>query len=103
MRALLGLFAITPAFAGLMPMPANVVPGVGVLKIDASFAVEARGYSDARLERAIARLTARISRQTGIEIRGGKTVLWIECAARGPEYPTVNQDESCLLYTSRCV
>jgi hexosaminidase len=94
MRALLGLFAITPAFAGLMPMPANVVPGVGVLKIDASFAVEARGYSDARLERAIARLTARISRQTGIEIRGGKTVLWIECAARGPEYPTVNQDES---------
>jgi hexosaminidase len=94
MKGVLGLLAVAPAFAALMPMPANVTPGVGALKIDASFAVQARGYSDARLERAMARLTARISRQTGMEIRGGKTVLWIECAAGGPEYPMVDQDES---------
>jgi hexosaminidase len=94
MRVLLALLAVAPGFAGLMPTPAIVAPAAGTLQIDSSFAVQSRGYSDARLERAMARLTARISRQTGIEIRGGKTVLWIECAARGPEYPTVNQDES---------
>ncbi|HTW63916.1 MAG TPA: beta-N-acetylhexosaminidase [Bryobacteraceae bacterium] len=94
MNKLLWLLATTPAFAALMPMPAKFVPGVGSLKIDSSFAVEARGYSDARLKRAMSRLVARLSRQTGIEIRGGKTALWIECRARGPEYPKINEDES---------
>jgi hexosaminidase len=91
---MLWLLAATPAFAALMPMPATVVPGAGALQIDSSFSVKARGYSDARLERAIARLAARISRQTGIDMRGGKTVLWIECGAGGPEYPTLGEDES---------
>jgi hexosaminidase len=94
MRALLALLAVTPAFAAWMPMPAVFSPRAGALKIDSSFAIQSRGYSDARLERAVARLTARISRQTGIEIRRGKTVLWIECAARGAEYPSLGDDES---------
>ena len=94
MRALLGFLAVTPAIAALMPMPANVVPGAGALKIDATFAVEARGYSDARLDRAMRRLVARVSGQTGIQIRGGKTVLWIECRAGGPQYPALGEDES---------
>lgn len=94
MRMAIWLLGISPAWAALMPTPAIVAPAAGALQIDPSFAVQARGYSDARLERAMARLTARISRQTGIEIRGGKTALLIECAARGPEYPMVNQDES---------
>jgi hexosaminidase len=89
-----GLLAVRPGFGALMPMPVTVAPAAGFLKIDASFAVEARGYSDARLQRATQRLVARISRQTGIEIRGGKTALWIECAVRGPEYPTLGEDES---------
>jgi hexosaminidase len=83
-----------PAFAALMPMPQTVVPGEGGLKIDSSFAVQARGYSDGRLDRAMRRLAARVSRQTGIEIRGGKTVLWIECRAGGSQYPALSEDES---------
>jgi hexosaminidase len=94
MKMAIWLLAISPAWAAFMPMPAIVAPAAGALPIDSSFAVEARGYSDARLERAMRRLVARVSRQTGIQLRGGKTVLWIECAARGPEYPMVNQDES---------
>ena len=94
MRRLLWLFAAAPGFAALMPMPATVVPGVGSLKIDSSFAVEARGYSDARLDKAMRRLADRVSRQTGIEIRGGKTALRIECGAAGPQYPALGEDES---------
>jgi hexosaminidase len=91
-----GLLPVAPAFAALMPMPANVVPGTGAgsLKIDSSFSVQARGYSDARLDRAMQRLVARVSLQTGIEIRGGKTVLSIECRAGGPQYPALGEDES---------
>jgi hypothetical protein len=89
-----GLLPVAPAFAALMPMPANVVPGTGAgsLKIDSSFSVQARGYSDARLDRAMQRLVARVSLQTGIEIRGGKTVLSIECRAGGPQYPALGED-----------
>jgi len=94
MKALLALLVGAQAYAALMPMPATVQSRQGALKIDATFAVQARGYSDARLERAMQRLAARISRQTGIEIRGGKTALWIECRAAGPEYPTLGEDES---------
>jgi hexosaminidase len=94
MKVLLALLTLTPAFGALMPMPQTVAPGSGALKIDASFAVEARGYSDARLERAIERLVTRVSRQTGIAIRGGKTALWIEARAAGPEYPSLGEDES---------
>ena len=94
MRALLGFLALTRAFAALMPMPQTVVPGAGGLKIDSSFAVQARGYSDTRLDRAMRRLVTRVARQTGIEIRGGKTVLWIECRAAGAQYPALGEDES---------
>jgi hexosaminidase len=77
-----------------MPMPVTVAPAAGALRIDSNFAVEARGYSDARLESAMRRLTARVARQAGIDVRGGKTVLWIECVAREPEYPALGEDES---------
>jgi len=93
-KTLPALLAVAPAFAALMPMPATVAPAAGALKIDSSFAVEARGYSDARLDRAMRRLVARVARQTGIDIRGGKTVLWIESRAAGPEHPTLGEDES---------
>jgi len=94
MRKVLWFLTTSPMFAALMPMPSTVVPASGALRIDSSFAVQARGYSDARLERAMRRLVDRVSRQTGIGIRGGKTALWIECAARGPEYPALGENES---------
>ncbi len=83
-----------PVFAALMPMPATVVQRDGTLRIDAQFAVESRGYSDARLQGAMRRLVTRISRQTGIEIRGGRTTLWIECGGPAPDYPKLGEDES---------
>jgi hexosaminidase len=101
MKMAIGLLAISPAWPALMPMPAIVAPAAGALQIDSSFAVQSRGYSDARLDRAMQRLVGRISRQTGIEIRGGKTALWIECAARGSDYPALGEDESYLLDITR--
>ena len=94
------LLVSCPVFAALMPMPVTVVTGSGALAIDANFAVQKRGYSDARLDRAIQRLLDRIGRQTGMEIRGGKTALWIECAGRGPDYPELGEDESYRLDVS---
>ncbi len=94
MKTLLALLAVAPAFAALMPMPATVAPAAGALKIDYSFAVEARGYSDARLDRAMRRFTARVARQTGMDIRGGKTALWIESRGAGSGYPALGEDES---------
>jgi hexosaminidase len=88
------LLAIGPVFGGLMPMPATVVAKSGTLAIDSTFAVEVRGYSDARLDRAVSRLVGRVSRQTGIDVRGGRTALVIECGGRGPENPQLGEDES---------
>ena len=62
MRKLFWFLTTSPMFAALMPMPATVVPGLGSFKIDSSFAVQARGYSDARLERAMKRLVDRVRR-----------------------------------------
>ncbi len=82
---------------GMMPMPAAITPGTGKLRIDSSFSVVATGFSDARLESAMRRLTARISKQTGLDFHGGKTVLTIECRESGFYYPTLGEDESYTL------
>src|SRR5581483_7507337 len=100
MKLAMWLVAVAPAFGALMPLPESVVPATGVLQIDSSFGVKASGYSDARLDRAMTRLVTRIARQTGIEIRGGKTALWIECKAAGPQYPSLGEDESYRLDVS---
>jgi hexosaminidase len=100
MQALLAFLLASPTFAALMPLPQTVMPGAGALRIDASFAVESRGYSDARLDRAIKRLVERLSRQTGIAIRGGKTALTIECRSAGPRYPSLGENESYRLDVS---
>jgi len=79
----------------LMPWPAHVSLGHGKLTIDSSFSARISGHSDRRLEAAVARLTAKISRQTGIPFTGGEQpVLIIECRAGGTEYPSAGEDES---------
>ncbi|MFY9726516.1 MAG: family 20 glycosylhydrolase [Bryobacteraceae bacterium] len=83
----------------LMPMPLKMEAGAGALAIDQTFTVTA-GLADARLESALNRLVARLSRQTGMAIARGKpaasrrATLRVECAARGPAYPTLGEDES---------
>jgi hexosaminidase len=69
-------------FSAPMPLPWKSVPASGHLLIDSSFAIEVRGFSDPRVDSAARRFTRRISRQTGIPITGGKTILVVE-AARG--------------------
>lgn len=69
--------------------------GKGKLTIDYGFSVRVSGHSDRRLEDAVARLVAKVSRQTGIPITGGeKPSLIIECRDAGPQYPSAGEDES---------
>ncbi len=81
----------------LMPVPAQWSAGSGGLAIGSGFRAEAAGYSDARLEHAIARLVARVSRQTGIAFTGGaggRPALTVACRERGPELPALGEDEA---------
>ncbi|MGD0666828.1 MAG: family 20 glycosylhydrolase [Bryobacteraceae bacterium] len=92
-------FAAPTEPPALMPMPLKMEAGEGALAIDQTFTVTA-GLADTRLEGALNRLVARLSRQTGMAIprgkpaAGGRATLRVECAARGPAYPTLGEDES---------
>jgi hexosaminidase len=91
-------FAADPA---LMPMPATVRPADGRLLIDANFSVSST-LSGPRLDAAIHRLVALVSRETGIPMSGkpapGNAVtLTIVCAAPAPAIPALDEDESYTL------
>ena len=91
--------AATPA---LMPLPVRVETAPGKLAVDGSFSVAATGYSDVRLESALNRFVARVSRQTGIPMLAarpsdaGRATLRVECAGARPgaEDPSLGEDES---------
>src|SRR5580700_8157667 len=82
--------------AEVMPLPSKTVSTSGKLTIDSSFSAAASGYSDARLQSAINRFVSRVSRQTGIPMRAGRTnaTLVVECREGGSEYPALGEDES---------
>jgi hexosaminidase len=88
--------------AEVMPLPSKVVSTSGKLTIDSSFSAAASGYSDARLQSAMNRFVARVSRRTGIPFRGvaQKATLLIDCREGGSEYPTLGEDESYSLDVS---
>ena len=92
-------FASPAELPALMPMPLNLEGGAGALPIDQKFTVAAT-LPDARLENALNRLVARLSRQTGMAIPRGKpaaghhATLRVECAAHGAAYPTLGEEES---------
>jgi hexosaminidase len=91
-----------------MPLPVKVEAAAGKLAVDGSFSVAATGYSDLRLESALNRFAARVSRQTGIPMLaarpadagpgGHPATLRVECAGvpSGPraEDPSLGEDES---------
>jgi hexosaminidase len=87
----------------MMPWPLKVESTPGFLAIDASFTAAVTACSDARMDAALARLTARISRQTGIPMGltkpadASRPTLRVECAAAGPKLPTLGEDESYTL------
>jgi len=86
-----------------MPLPAVITPAQGALPIGSTFSVAVSGAADARLPGAIGRFLARLARQTGVAIPTARTadaggaVLRVECAASGPAYPTLREDESYTL------
>jgi hexosaminidase len=88
--------AETPA---LMPMPLEMETGTGALGIDQKFTVSS-SLADPRLDAALNRLVARLSRQTGVAIprakpaAGARATLRVECLARGSLYPTLGENES---------
>src|SRR5258708_24300809 len=101
---LLGLtyLFLPQGIAQTMPLPWKVAAGSGRLTIDSSFRVDTTGYSDRRLQAAIDRFVARVSRQTGIAMRPGTShaALQIECHESGSEYPALGEDESYQLDVS---
>jgi hexosaminidase len=87
-----------------MPLPQKLTTSPGALQVDSGFTIAVSGYSDARLNAAIRRFTARLAKQTGLPIplpttearyrvRGAAT-LRVECRERAPEYPVLGEDES---------
>jgi len=85
MKLLLAAFLVPALFSAPMPLPWKSVPAAGHLVIDSSFAIEVHGFTDPRMDSAVRRFTARLSRQTGITIAGGKSALVIETAASGAD------------------
>jgi hexosaminidase len=81
-----------------MPLPVKLETRGGKLAIDGSFQIGTSGCADPRVGAAAGRLFDRIARQTGIPVMGEPALkLTVECAARGPEYPTLGEDESYTL------
>jgi hexosaminidase len=79
----------------------------GRLVIDSGFtlAVAPGSHQDRRLVSATERFVERLSRETGIPIRqgapiAGRLTLEISCAAAGPAYPKLGEDESYRLEVS---
>jgi hexosaminidase len=88
----------TAAPPALMPLPAHLESRPGKLAIDGSFAVKATGFTNPRLDAALRRFTARLSRQTGLLFTGSETpILQVECGTAGPASPTLGEDESYTL------
>ncbi|HTS70144.1 MAG TPA: family 20 glycosylhydrolase [Terriglobia bacterium] len=84
----------------LMPQPVKAEIGSGRLVIDGSFRVALDGYMEPRLEAVAARLTRRLSLQTGIpmpaglEANPGKAALVLHCDHAGEAVQSVREDES---------
>jgi hexosaminidase len=85
MKILLAALLAPMLSSAPMPQPWKSVPAAGHLVIDSSFAIEVHGFTDARVDSAVRRFTARISRQTGIPIIGDKKVLVVKRATEGAD------------------
>src|SRR5438876_1527196 len=89
----------------LMPLPANVQPGTGSLRVDSAFSVAFTGYTEPRLERAGERFLRQLARQTGLPLalkpsKTGKATLVIQTDHASKEIQEVGEDESYILDVS---
>ncbi len=84
----------------LMPVPASIAFNDERLPIDSSFKVATRGFSDARLQSAIARFVKRIEGRTvfslapGLALDDQTTTVVVHCEGAGKEIPAVGENES---------
>src|ERR1700733_8629044 len=94
--------ASTPEL-NLMPMPANVQPGSGSLKIGARFSAMVMGHADARLTGALQRFQDRLSKQTGLLLPpigspiGGRVTLTVHVDHDSKPVQELGEDESYVL------
>src|SRR5438445_6835515 len=89
----------------LMPLPANVQPGTGSLRVDSTFSFAFTGYTEPRLERAGERFLQQLWRQTGVPLalkpsKTGKATLLIQTNHATKEIQEVGEDESYILDVS---
>jgi len=90
----------------LMPVPASVKIETGRLALDKSFRVAIAQHRDARLERAIQRMLARLEALTGIAVPRGSAkdaaaaTLVVEVRGAGETVQSVAEDESYSLEIS---
>jgi len=105
LACVLGLLAtsVPPTGAGtppLLPMPAEVTAGAGVLPIGSALPVWFDGPADPLLQRAVERLARRLAAATGIPIRvepaatADRALLRIHGPAADLRFPSLDADES---------
>ena len=84
----------------LMPIPASAQFQTGRLQVDSSFNVATKGYSDGRLQAAIARVMRRLEGRTMLSLPRDITTdseaarLVIQCDGPGKNIPSVDENES---------
>lgn len=92
-----------PGTLNLMPVPKSLALRPGRLRLDTSFTVAVRGFSNARLEQAVARMLGRLARHTKLTLPAGTTGdastarLVVEARGPGQGVQTVTEDESYTL------
>lgn len=101
--ALLGPSLVRAEQPRLLPMPSEIRSGQGFLVIDASFSISLRGYADALLQNAAARLARNLGTKTGLKLAaqpvgaGQPATLLVYCEAADPHFLTPQADESYTL------
>ncbi|HUL15401.1 MAG TPA: family 20 glycosylhydrolase [Terriglobales bacterium] len=83
----------------LMPWPSKIEMGTGNLKIDSTFTAGLSGYTEPRLERAVARFLTRLREQTALEIAtkasdASTAILVIHTDRASKEIQELGEDES---------
>ena len=97
------LATIAAAAPGLMPLPAVSTPADGTLLVGPTFSVAITGFTNQRLAGAIDRFVSRLSHQTGMGLPVARSIdaahatFRVDCAAAGPDYPKLGEDESYTL------
>jgi len=101
------LFGLTLARAEeptrLLPIPSGISSGQAFLVIDASFTISFKGYDDALLRNAAARLARNLTAKTGLKlapqpvVAGKPATLSVYCDAADLQFLTPQADESYTL------